>query len=64
MSTDENDKKEEDPTFLRVHKYDPSTHATSQNRLIGVDNYDEFETKTLVDLRKLLIDHGVFSSTE
>ncbi|KXG45669.1 uncharacterized protein PGRI_034360 [Penicillium griseofulvum] len=64
MSADENNKKEEDPTFLRVHKYDPSTHATGQNRLIGIDNYDEFETKTLADLRKLLIDHGVFSSTD
>ncbi|KAL4803113.1 hypothetical protein BDV18DRAFT_145150 [Aspergillus unguis] len=56
--------KHENTTFLRVHKYDPSTHTASQNCLIEIDDYNAFEAMTLIDVRKLLVDHSVFSSTD
>lgn len=51
-------------TVLRVQKYDPGTHATSQKRLIQETGSVDDTIGTLVDLRKFLIAEQVFDSPE
>ncbi|KAJ5569068.1 hypothetical protein N7450_011554 [Penicillium hetheringtonii] len=51
-------------SILRVHRYDPSTQAATQQRIIQVGDYNAIEDKKLDIIRSLLVTEGVFDSPD
>ncbi|KAE8361322.1 hypothetical protein BDV27DRAFT_160836 [Aspergillus caelatus] len=51
-------------TILRVHRYDSSTQAATQKRIIEIGDYQAIQNQKLDLIRSLLVSEGVFDSPD